>query len=93
MHNRGFLVHHFLRWTGADRWITVLIGNQDIYFRANRDWLYFSESFEFNADVSQQHLLTNLVAEWRGVVPRFPTEPFGAEGLPLGSCLRGHNHL
>ena len=43
------------------RWTTVLIGNQDIYFRANRDWLYFSESFEFNADVSQQPLLPNLV--------------------------------
>ena len=56
------------------RWITVLSGNQDIYFRANRDWLYFSESFEFNADVSQQHFLTSLVAEWRGFMPRFPTE-------------------
>ena len=47
------------------RWIAVLIGNQDIYFRANRDWLYFSESFEFNADIYKQPLLPNLVTWWR----------------------------
>ena len=32
---------------------------------ANLGWLYFSESFEFNADVSQQHFLKNLVTWWR----------------------------
>ena len=47
------------------RWTTVLIGNQDTYFRANRDWLYFSESSEFNADIYQQPLLPNLVTWWR----------------------------
>ena len=64
-----------------------MIWNQDTYFRANRDWLYFSESYEFNADVSQQHFLTNLVAEWRGVVPRFPTET-SCPRSPVAQCTK-----
>ena len=47
----------------------MLIGNQDTYFRANRDWLYLSESSEFNAKISQPNsmltfLNNNEQAQW-----------------------------